>query len=139
MTSPSSTSSPRERAQRLTFEILSQKLDLFGKVLDASDDVLYEPSTRTPEMLVSSVGMDFEAQLRRIYEHARSLDDVTHELRVLRTSLESKRDEFDNEQARTAGLVESRLDDTIRQVFRKYATSCRPSWPGWMPISSAWS
>src|SRR5207302_1183905 len=32
-------------AQRLTFEILSRKLDLFRKVLDASDVVLHEPST----------------------------------------------------------------------------------------------
>ena len=30
-------------AQKLTFEILSRKLDLFGKVLDASDVVLHEP------------------------------------------------------------------------------------------------
>ena len=40
-------------AQRLTFEILSQKLDLFGKVLDASDTVLHEPRTDNPEIFVS--------------------------------------------------------------------------------------
>ena len=38
-------------AHRLTFEILSQKLDLFGKVLDASDIVLHEPRTDAPEIV----------------------------------------------------------------------------------------
>jgi superfamily II DNA/RNA helicase len=42
-------------AQRLTFDILSQKLDLFGKVLDASDTVLHEPRTDNPEILVSAL------------------------------------------------------------------------------------
>src|SRR5258707_309613 len=52
-------------AQRLTLEILTQKLDLFGKVLGASDTVLsdtvlYEPSHDAPESLVAIVGVDFE-------------------------------------------------------------------------------
>ena len=38
-------------AHRLTFEILSQKLDLFGRVLDASDHVLHEPRTDAPEII----------------------------------------------------------------------------------------
>ena len=42
-------------AHRLTFEILSQKLDLFGKVLDASDVVLHEPRTDAPEIVVSAL------------------------------------------------------------------------------------
>ena len=71
-------------AQRLTFEILSQKLDLFGKVLDISDAILHVPSTNFPQSLISGIGVDFEAQLRRIYDQARSVDDVTHELQGLR-------------------------------------------------------
>ena len=51
-------------AQRLTFDILSQKLDLFGKVLDASDNVLHEPRTNNPEMLVSVLSIEFESDLR---------------------------------------------------------------------------
>ena len=47
-------------AHRLTFEILSQKLDLFGKVLDASDHVLHEPRTDAPEIVVSAVSLEFE-------------------------------------------------------------------------------
>src|SRR4029453_16256298 len=47
-------------AHRLTFEILSQKLDLFGKVLDASDHVLHEPKTDTPELVASAVSIEFE-------------------------------------------------------------------------------
>ncbi len=107
-------------AQRLTFDILSQKLDLFGKVLDSSDAILHEPAHDFPQSLISGLGVDFEAQLRRIYDQARSLDDVTHELRGLRAQMEAKREEFDAEQSRAAELVEERLDDTLRAVFRKY-------------------
>jgi hypothetical protein len=107
-------------AQRLTFEILSQKLDLFGKVLDSSDAILHEPATLFPQSLISGLGVDFEGQLRRIYDKARSLDDVTHELQGLRQQMEAKREEFDAEQLRAAELVEERLDDTLRAVFRKY-------------------
>ena len=35
-------------AHRLTFEILSRKLDLFGKILDATDNVLYDPGDHVP-------------------------------------------------------------------------------------------
>jgi hypothetical protein len=106
--------------QRLTFEILSQKLDLFGKVLDNSDAILHVPSTSSPQSLIFGIGVDFEAQLRRIYDQARSVDDVTHELQILRAKVEAKRDEFNAEQSRAAELVEERLDDTLRAVFRKY-------------------
>src|SRR5213594_1051003 len=51
---------------------------------------------------------------------ARSVDDVTHELQGLRAEIEAKREEFDAEQSRAAELVEERLDDTLRAVFRKY-------------------
>ncbi|MEO8025487.1 MAG: SNF2-related protein [Bryobacteraceae bacterium] len=107
-------------AQRLTFDILSQKLDLFGKVLDSSDVVLHVPENNFPQSLVSGIGVDFEAQLRRIYDQARSLEDITHELEALRMEIEAKREEFDAEQSRAAELVEERLDDTLRAVFRKY-------------------
>lgn len=107
-------------AQRLTFDILSQKLDLFGKVLDSSDAILHVPQSNFPQSLISEIGVDFEAQLRRIYDQARSIDDITHELQGLRAKIEAKRDEFDAEQSRAAELVEERLDDTLRAVFRKY-------------------
>jgi hypothetical protein len=42
-------------AQRLTFEILSTKLDLFGKVLDSSDVVLQTPRSDSSEALASSL------------------------------------------------------------------------------------
>jgi superfamily II DNA or RNA helicase len=110
-------------AQRLTLEILTQKLDLFGKVLDASDAVLYEPSHAAPESLVASVSVDFEKELRSIYSRARSIDDVTADLIHLRTTMEERRLEFDEEQERASGLVESRLDDGVRQVFAKYRST----------------
>ena len=107
-------------AQRLTLEIITQKLDLFGRVLDASDAVLYEPSHAAPESLVASVSVDFEKELWSIYSRARSVEDVTADLRHLRSTMEERRREFDEEQDRASGLVESRLDDAVRQVFAKY-------------------
>ncbi len=110
-------------AQRLTLEILTQKLDLFGKVLDASDAVLYEPSHAAPESLVASVGVDFEKELRVIYGRARSIDDVTADLRHLRDTMESRRRAFDEVQERVSGLIETRLDDAVRQVLASYQRS----------------
>lgn len=107
-------------AQRLTLEILTQKLDLFGKVLDASDAVLYEPSHAAPESLVASVGVDFEKELRVIYGRARSIDDVTADLQHLRDTMESRRRAFDEVQERASGLIETRLDDAVRQVLASY-------------------
>jgi hypothetical protein len=110
-------------AQRLTLEILTKKLDLFGTVLDASDAVLYKPSHAAPESLVASVGVDFEKELRGIYARARSIEDVADDLRHLRSTMEERRTAFDGEQERASGLVESRLDDAVRQVFAKYQSA----------------
>ena len=107
-------------AQQLTFDILAQKLDLFGKVLNASDEVLYDPTHPAPESLVASVGVDFEKELRSIYSNARSIDDVTADLEHLRATMDDRRRAFDDEQARASNLVESKLDDAVRHVFAKY-------------------
>jgi hypothetical protein len=61
--------------------------------------------------------------LRSIYSRARSIDDVTADLIHLRTTMEERRREFDEEQERASGLVESRLDDGVRQVFAKYQST----------------
>ena len=107
-------------AQKLTLDILTQKLDLFGRVLDASDAVLYEPAHGMPASLVANVGVDFEKELRAIYERARSIDDVAADLRHLRDTMESRRRAFDDVQARASDLIESRLDDTVRQALASY-------------------
>ena len=109
-------------AQRLTFEILSRKLDLFGKVLDASDVVLHEPSTDAPETLAGALGNDFETRLRRIYERARTVEEIGAELRRLRQQMEEERNRFEEVWARTAGLIESRFDQRVKQVFNKIRT-----------------
>ncbi|HTE55218.1 MAG TPA: SNF2-related protein [Kofleriaceae bacterium] len=44
-------SSTDNEAQRLLLDILMTKLDLFGRVLDASDVILHEPTTDTPELV----------------------------------------------------------------------------------------
>ena len=106
-------------AERLLFEILSDKLDLFGTVLDASDVVLHEASTSTPETLTTALGADFESRLRRIYERARTLEEIEEELRGLRETMEAKRRDFEQEFDRTRGLIETRIDKTVRAVFRQ--------------------
>jgi len=108
-------------AQRLTFEILSRKLDLFGIVLDASDEVLHEPGTIGSETLAGALGLDFRAQLEKIYERARSLEEIEAELATLREEIGTKRDDFEDTHRRTAGLIESRLDETVRGSFAHLA------------------
>lgn len=109
-------------AQRLTLDILIRKLDLFGKVLDASDVVLHEPSTDAPETLAGALGSDFETRLRRIYERARTLDEISEELRRLREQMDEERKNFERTWARTAGLIETRFDQRVKQVFRRLKT-----------------
>ncbi len=106
-------------AQKLTFEILSRKLDLFGKVLDASDQVLHEPTTDAPETLAGALGSDFEGRLRRIYERARTVEEIEAELRRLREEMDDERKRYEQTWARTAGLIETRFDSRVRQVFRR--------------------
>ncbi len=113
-------------AQKLTFEILSRKLDLFGEVLDASDVVLHEPTTDTPETLAGAVGSDFEGRLRRIYERARTVGEIEADLRRLREEMEEERKRFEETWARTAGLIETRFDQRVKQAFRRLQNDLPP-------------
>jgi hypothetical protein len=106
-------------AHLLTFEILSQKLDLFGRVLDASDHVLHEPRTDTPELLVSALSVEFESDLRSIYSRSRTLDEVTREIAALREKISERRDAFEKEYERTSQIIESRFDENVRRVFKR--------------------
>ena len=114
-------------AQQLTFEILSDKLDLFGKVLDMSNVVLQTPRSESSEALTSALGADFETEVRRIWERARSVDDVAAELRQLRDTMEERRRELDRTRERTIGLIEQRLDASVRQVFERIQDELAPS------------
>ncbi|HEY2737012.1 MAG TPA: SNF2-related protein, partial [Thermoanaerobaculia bacterium] len=105
-------------ANRLTFEILSQKLDLFGKVLDASDTVLHEPRTDAPEIAVSAVSVELESDLRSIYSRSRTVDEITREIAALRDKIAERRDAYEKEYERTSQVIESRFDDDVRKVFR---------------------
>jgi adenine-specific DNA-methyltransferase len=105
-------------AHRLTFEILSQKLDLFGRVLDASDTVLHEPRTGTPEIVVSALSVEFESDLRNIYSRSRTLDEVTREIAALRDKIAERRNAYEREYDRTSQIIESRFDETVRKVFK---------------------
>jgi len=106
-------------AHRLTFEILSQKLDLFGKVLDASDTVLHEPRTDAPERLTSALSVEFESDLRNIYSRSRTLDEVTREIAALRDKISERRDAYEREYQRTSRIIESRFDENVRRVFNR--------------------
>ena len=114
-------------AQQLTFEILSDKLDLFGKVLDMSNVVLQTPRSDSSEAFTSALGADFETEVRRIWERARSVEDVAAELRQLRDTLEERRRELDRTRSRTIGLIEQRLDVSVRQVFERIQDELAPS------------
>lgn len=105
-------------AHRLTFEILSQKLDLFGRVLDASDTVLHEPRTDAPEIVVSALSVEFETDLRNIYSRSRTLDEVTREIAALRDKIGERRDAYEKEYDRTSQIIESRFDENVRKVFK---------------------
>jgi len=105
-------------AQRLTFDILSQKLELFGTVLSATDEVLHKAEGPGDGLLVSALGADFESELRRIYDRARSLEEVNEQLRELRERVDEARKRFEDTHTRTASLIEDRLDDDLRRVFR---------------------
>jgi ERCC4-related helicase len=100
-------------AQKLMYEILSDKLDLFGRVLDATDVVLHQP-----EKIVGMLGNDFESRLRRIYERARTQEEITAELRRLREQIEEDRKRYEETWSRTAGLIETRFDDTVQRLLR---------------------
>jgi hypothetical protein len=113
-------------AQQLTFDILSQKLDLFGTVLSASDEVLHR-STGRDDGLVSVVGAGFEAELAAIYERARTVEDVTAELRAMRERLEAERREYEATRARTIGVIEQRFDEDVQRVFRLRREALPPS------------
>ena len=106
-------------AHRLTFEILSQKLDLFGRVLDASDVVLHEPRTDAPEIVVSALSLEFETDLRNIYSRSRTLDEVTREIAALRDKIAVRRDAYEREYQRTSQIIESRFDEDVRKVFKR--------------------
>jgi hypothetical protein len=108
-------------AQRLTFEILSRKLELFGAVLDASDQVLHEPDRRTSGRALAALSADFAAELRRIYQSARSVEQVEQELARLGESLDVSRAQVEAMHERTAGIIASRFDEAVRQAFRQIA------------------
>ena len=106
-------------AQHLTFEILSQKLDLFGRVLDASDTVLHEPRTDSPELVASAVSLEFESDLRSIYSRARTAEEVSREIAALRDRIDARREAYEREYRRTSQIIESRFDQDVRRVFRR--------------------
>jgi superfamily II DNA or RNA helicase len=106
-------------ADRLTFEILARKLDLFGRVLDASDHVLHEPATDAPETLAGSLGVVVERELQRIHEQAHSKEQLVRELKGLRDEVDARRRSVEDGWRRAASLIQSRLDEDVQRVFRR--------------------
>ncbi|MEM7199159.1 MAG: SNF2-related protein [Planctomycetota bacterium] len=108
-------------AQRLTFEILSDKLELFGAVLDASDVVLQQADASASELWAGAFGVEFEGRLRRIYESAGSADEIAGGLRELSGSVDRRRAELERVHRRTLGLIDSRFDGEVQASFRRLA------------------
>jgi hypothetical protein len=107
-------------AHRLTFEILSRKLDLFGRVLDATDAVLHEPTTDQPGAVAADVSLGFVADLARIYDQSRTHGERLAQLAALGDAVGDRRRAAEAERARTAGVLERTFDDRVRRVFRGY-------------------
>ncbi|MDP3237092.1 MAG: SNF2-related protein [Myxococcales bacterium] len=105
-------------AQALTFDILSQKLELFGTVLSASDQILHRAEGPGGDVLVGALAAELEAELTRIYERARTIDEVNAELRALREKVAEERRRFEETRSRTIGVIEQRFDDEVKRVFR---------------------
>jgi hypothetical protein len=105
--------------ERLTFDILAKKLELFGSVLDASDAVLHRAGDNAGDSLSSTLGADLETSLARIWERARTIADVVTELRELREKYGDARQRFDDEKVRTASLIETHFDEEVRRIFQQ--------------------
>lgn len=105
-------------AQRLTFDILSRKLELFGTVLDASDAVLHQAVAPTSTALVGALASDFEAQLADVYDKARSPEEIAAGMAQLQARVGDAKDDYEQTHARTAGLIETRFDATVRAAFK---------------------
>jgi len=110
-------------AQRLTFEILSRKLELFGTVLDASDEVLHESGTAAPETLAGALGAGFEKSLSEIYERARTREELEQEIRRLRDDTDAAKRRFQEELERTAGVIETQLHEKVKERFLSIQSS----------------
>jgi hypothetical protein len=100
-------------AQRLTYQILSHKLDLFGTVLDASDVVLHEPGGGASDTIASALAGDFEASVRRIYERARSVEEIEEDLAALARDMDEKRSTYTATQTGTAARVQAQVDEAV--------------------------
>ena len=105
-------------AQRLTFDILSRKLELFGTVLDASDAVLHQAVAPTSTSLVGALASDFEAQLADVYNKARSAEEIAAGMAELGERVGDAKEDYEQTHARTAGLIETRFDATVRAAFK---------------------
>lgn len=105
-------------AQRLTFDILSRKLELFGTVLDASDAVLHQAAGPTSTALVGALAGDFEAQLADVYDKARSAEEIAAGMAELGARVGEAKDDYEATHARTAGLIDTRFDATVRAAFK---------------------
>lgn len=108
-------------SERRMHEILCEKLELFGTVLDASDEVLHQATDESPEGVASTIGSDFELGLRQAYERARTREELAEEIERLGSDLERRKEAYERVQQRTASLIES-LDESVQQAFRRWAS-----------------
>ena len=115
-------------AQRLTLEILTQKLDLFGKVLDCvGRGALRTGTHRRPSRWWRASASTSRRSCGSIYSRARSIDDVTADLRHLRSTMEERRREFDERRSAPRGWSSRGSTTRSGRSSRSTRPRCRRS------------
>ncbi len=106
-------------AHRLTFEILSQKLDLFGRCSMLPTWSCMNRALTRPRSWCRRSRSNSRPILRNIYSRSRTLDEVTREIAALRDKIAVRRDAYEKEYQRTSQIIESRFDEDVRRVFKR--------------------
>jgi len=106
--------------ERLMFDLLAKKLELFGSVLDSSSAILHSASSNGgSNALSSTMGPELEAQIAGIWATASDIAHVNAGLRALNPSLDAQKERLEEEQQKTAALIESYFDEPVRRVFAR--------------------
>jgi hypothetical protein len=89
--------------------------------------VLHRPRPEAPETLAGALGAELESELRRIYERARTVDEIDAELRKLQERIGAQREQFEATQARVASLIQAHLDEEVRRLFKRLQGELPPA------------
>ena len=90
-------------------------------------------SSQTPETVAGALGVDFETSLRRIYERARTLEQVEAELRQLRETMDAILSGMDAATTEHSPQLAQHQGTPLRLVDSTYQPDGAPRrpTPGW--------